>query len=286
MENRTKFSVIGGAVIALILLIIAFSTAYTVDEGERGVVLRNGAYQSVAEPGLHFKWPFIDSVKFITVQNQASKWDKLQAYSKDQQPATLTVSVSYRVLPTEVPAVYKGYTNMEGLLGRAIARQVPTQVENVFGRYTAVEAVQKRAEMMAAVATAIRESVTGPVIIDSVQVENIDFSDAYESSIEELMKVEVAVKTRDQTLKTELIQAKITVAKAQATADSNLALATSEAKAIELKGNAEAEAIKSRAAALSSNQNLVELTKAEKWNGVLPTTVLPNGALPFIDAKK
>lgn len=286
MENKTKFSMIGGAILALILLIIAFSTAYTVDEGERGVILRNGAYQSVAEPGLHFKWPFIDSVKFITVQNQASKWEKLQAYSKDQQPATLTVSVSYRVLPTEVPAVYKGYTNVEGLLGRAIARQVPTQVENVFGRYTAVEAVQKRAEMMAAVATAIRENVVAPVIIDSVQVENIDFSDAYEASIEELMKVEVAVKTRDQTLKTELIQAKITVAKAQATADSNLALATSEAKSIELRGNAEAEAIKSRAAALSSNQNLVELTKAEKWNGVLPTTVLPNGALPFIDAKK
>lgn len=286
MENKTKFSIISGAVLAFILLIIAFSTAYTVDEGERGVILRNGAYQSVAEPGLHFKWPFIDSVKFITVQNQASKWEKLQAYSKDQQPATLTVSVSYRVLPTEVPAVYKGYTNVEGLLGRAIARQVPTQVENVFGRYTAVEAVQKRAEMMAAVATAIRDNVVAPVIIDSVQVENIDFSDAYEASIEELMKVEVAVKTRDQTLKTELIQAKITVAKAQATADSNLALATSEAKAIELKGNAEAEAIKSRAAALSSNQNLVELTKAEKWNGVLPTTVLPNGALPFIDTKK
>jgi hypothetical protein len=29
----------------------------------------------------------------------------------------------------------------------------------------------------------------------------------------------------------------------------------------------------------------VELTKAERWNGVLPTTVLPNGALPFIDIK-
>ncbi|NWA64220.1 prohibitin family protein, partial [Pantoea sp. B9002] len=35
-----------------------------------------------------------------------------------------------------------------------------------------------------------------------------------------------------------------------------------------------------------SNQNLVELTKAERWNGVLPTTVLPDGAVPFIDARQ
>ena len=31
---------------------------------------------------------------------------------------------------------------------------------------------------------------------------------------------------------------------------------------------------------------LIELTKAERWDGKLPTTVLPNGTLPFIDASK
>ena len=38
--------------------------------------------------------------------------------------------------------------------------------------------------------------------------------------------------------------------------------------------------------ALSSNPMLIELTKAERWDGKLPTTVLPNGTLPFIDASK
>jgi hypothetical protein len=53
-----------------------------------------------------------------------------------------------------------------------------------------------------------------------------------------------------------------------------------------LRGDAEADAIKARAAALASNQNLVELTKAERWDGKLPTTIVPNSALPFIDAKE
>jgi regulator of protease activity HflC (stomatin/prohibitin superfamily) len=74
-------------------------------------------------------------------------------------------------------------------------------------------------------------------VINSVQIENIDFSAAYEKSVEHRMR-------------------------------------------------AEASAIKSRAEALAQNQNLIELTKAEKWNGQLPTTMLPNGTLPFFNTNK
>lgn len=73
---------------------------------------------------------------------------------------------------------------------------------------------------------------------------------------------------------------------AQAEADSKLAEAKADAEATRLRGEAEADAIKARAQALASNQNLVELTKAERWDGTLPTTMLPNSALPFIDATK
>jgi hypothetical protein len=37
------------------------------------------------------------------------------------------------------------------------------------------------------------------------------------------------------------------------------------------------QAIKARADALASNANLIALTQAEKWNGQLPTTIVPNG---------
>ncbi len=146
--------------------------------------------------------------------------------------------------------------------------------------------MQKRGELVTAIFSAIKAGVSGPVVIDSVQVENIDFSDAYEKSIEERMKAEVAVKTREQQLATEQIQAQISVTQAQAKADSALAQAKAEAQGIELRGNAEAAAIEVRAKALSSNQNLAELTMAERWDGVLPVTVEPNGTLPFIDVKK
>ncbi|MGH8433907.1 MAG: SPFH domain-containing protein [Pseudomonas sp.] len=268
----------------LALIGVFFGAWYTVDETERGVLLRNGALVGVIEPGLSFKTPFIETVKFISVQSQATSYQGLQAYSKDQQTATLNVSVSWHVVPGEVARVYTQYQDLDGLVSRLISRQVPTQVENVFGQYNAVTAVQQRGKFVADVTKAIKDSITGPVVIDGVQVENIDFSDDYERSIALRMKAEVEVKTREQMLATEQVQAQIRVTQAQAEADSKVAQAKADAEATRLRGDAEADAIKARAQALASNQNLVELTKAERWNGVLPTTVLPNGALPFIDA--
>lgn len=277
---------IGVAIAAIALLGVFFSSWYTVDETERGVLLRNGALVGIIEPGLSFKTPFIETVKFISVQSQATSYRELQAYSKDQQTATLQVSVSWHVVPGEVSKVYTQYQDLDGLVSRLISRQVPTQVENVFGQYNAVTAVQQRGKFVADVGRAIKEAINGPVVIDGVQVENIDFSDDYERSIALRMKAEVEVKTREQMLATEQVQAQIRVTQAQAEADSKLAEAKADAEATRLRGEAEADAIRARAQALASNQNLVELTKAERWDGTLPTTMLPNSAIPFIDVAK
>lgn len=134
-------------------------------------------------------------------------------------------------------------------------------------------------------AAALKGSVNGPVIIDSIQIENLDFSDAYERSIEDRMKAEVQVKTREQMLATEKVQADIRVTQANAEAEAKIAQAKADAEATRLRGEAEAEAIKARAAALASNQNLVELTKAERWDGKLPTTMIPDSAIPFLGSK-
>ena len=285
MTRNMIGSAIGGAA-ALILLIVFFGSWYTVDETERGVLLRNGALVGVVDPGLSFKTPFIETVKLISTQSQVSAYENLQAYSKDQQSAQLKVSVSWHVAPSDVAKVYTQFKDIEGIRDRLISRQVPTQVENVFSQFNAVAAVQNRVQLVNDISAAIKTAITGPVMIDSVQVENIDFSDAYEKAIEARMAAEVQVKTREQQLATEQVQAQIRVTQAQAEADAQLAQAKADAQATELRGRAEAEAIKARAQALASNQNLVELTKAERWNGVLPTTVLPSGSLPFIDVRQ
>lgn len=275
--------IVTGLVVFLVV-VIGFGSFYTIDQGDRGVVLRNGAIVDVAEPGFGLKMPIISRVKEISVQQQSVVYQKQPAYSYDQQPANMNVSVSFHVPTDKVSELYSQYGSVDSLVSREISRQVPTQLENTFGRYTAVSVVQDRSKFVADLTLAIKNVVqNAPVVIDSVQVENIDFSPAYEASIEQRMAAEINVEKKQQELKTAEVQAKIQVTNAQANADSQLAEATANAKAIELTGNAEAEAIKAKSAALSTNPNIVQYSLSQKWNGVLPTTMTPQGSVPFLN---
>jgi regulator of protease activity HflC (stomatin/prohibitin superfamily) len=122
---------------------------------------------------------------------------------------------------------------------------------------------------------AVQKAVTSPLlIVDSVQIENIDFSDAYEQSIEQRMLAEVEVQKVQQNAQREKVQAEILVIQAKAQAD-----------AVKLQGDAEAHAINARGRALRDNPALIELVQAEKWDGKLPTTMVPGQTVPFINVK-
>jgi len=68
-------AITAGAVI-IALGVILLSTYFTIDQGERGVILHNGAIAGEAEPGLHFKMPIITSIAKISVQIQKEAFEK------------------------------------------------------------------------------------------------------------------------------------------------------------------------------------------------------------------
>jgi regulator of protease activity HflC (stomatin/prohibitin superfamily) len=275
---------IGTAVVAgLIGITIIGGSWYTVDQGERGVMLRNGAITGVSEPGLGFKMPIVDRVVDIDVRSRAQLYENVLAYSRDQQTAGLTISVNYRVPADQVVSVYENYGGVDQLRSRVLDRQVMDESKNVFGRFNAATAIQDRSRLVAEMQDAIQAAVSGPIIIESVQIENIDFSDAYENSIEQRMLAEVEVQRIQQNAEREKVQAEIAVIQAEAAAKARVEQATAEAEAIRLTGEAEASAIRARGEALRDNPALIELVQAERWNGTLPTTMVPNSTVPFLN---
>lgn len=272
--------------VALVGLSVVFGTWYTIDQGMRGVVLRNGALVGVAQPGLGFKLPLIDTVQKVSVQTHVETFDNMHTYSRDQQPALLRLSVNYRVAPDKVSELYASYGSIEGALARTIRPHVNQHAKIVFGGYTAVSAIQDRGKLNAEIEDAIRRGFAGPIMVESVQIENIDFSKAYEQSIEQRMLAEVEVQRLRQNADREKVQAEITVTQATARANGVRAQAQAEADAIRLRGEAEASAIRARGAALGENPNLVALVQAERWNGVLPTTMVPGSALPMLTVNR
>ena len=286
MSPRGIVTIVGAAIAGIVGISVIGGAFYTIDEGARGVILRTGKVVGTATPGLGFKLPVVDSVVEMNVQSLSQVYDGVLAYSSDQQTAAMKVSVNFRVPADQVTKVYSEYGSIDGMLLRLVDRQVPEEVKGVFGKFTAATAIKERERLSSEINAAIKKSVTGPIIIESVQLENLDFSDAYEKSIEQRMLAEVEVQKVQQNAEREKVQAEIKVIQAQADADSVVAAAKAEAESIQLKGDAAAKAIEARGRALRDNPNLIELVKAENWNGVLPTHMIPNQTVPFMDVKK
>lgn len=294
---NSKFIAAIVAVVAIVAAIV-FGSWYTIDQTQRGVILRTGAVIGTAQPGLGFKVPFIDSVQKISVRTITYSWDKMNSYSFDQQPADLKISVTLRAAPEKVGDLYARFGSLETAVNQVVSPVVNQQVKVVFGRYTAVKAIQERGPLNAAIKDAIISSLKDDsmIVIDSVQLENIEFSANYLHSIEQRMLAEVEVQKLQQNAEPEKVQAQITVtqatakanairAEAQAQADATKLQGQARATNIRLTGEAEAAAIEARAKALGSNPNLVTLVQAERWNGVLPTTMVPGSAVPFVSVK-
>jgi len=272
---------IGGIIVVLVVLVIfSGSPFYTVEQGQAGVLLRFGKVAEIANPGLHFKLPFVDRVLLMSTRIEKRVYDKVQSYSRDVQEASVRLSVNYHVPFDRVGEVYTRYgTNYAE---RVIDPVVPDRFKKVFGQYQAATVVSERVRLGQQIEAAIRESVPEGIIIDTVQFENVDFSANYIKAIEAAAQAEAAVRQSRNELEREKVEAEKRVVQAQAQAAQIRERAQADAEAIRLRGEAEARAIAAKAKAFIDNPGYSTLVAVERWNGVLPQTMLPGSALPFI----
>jgi regulator of protease activity HflC (stomatin/prohibitin superfamily) len=282
-ENRNMGRIRSAAIVAVLILgvLVVFLSYYTVPEGYRGVIIRTGAVAGVANPGLGFKIPFLDSVVDMSVQTQRVDFPDVSAYSRDIQLSVSQVSVNFRLLPDSVGRVYSEVG--VDYADRLLAPRLPKRFKEVVGRFAAAEIVNNRTALSEEVETLLRDDMAEfGIAIEDVQITNIDFSDAYESAVEAAAKAEADVKRARQELEQVKVDAQRQVAEAEARAQAVKLAADAEAYQIRAKGEAEASAIAARGKALVANPRLVELIAAEKWNGQLPYTQVPGSAIPFI----
>jgi regulator of protease activity HflC (stomatin/prohibitin superfamily) len=272
------------AIGAFILLCLLYSSVYTINETERGLLLTGGKLSEVQEPGLHMRLPILQTVKRLSLQTWTDNFPKLSAYSKDQQPADMRVSVTWTANPSELKSLYRTTLDLDGVTNRFIKPITPTEVENVFGLYTAESLVSDRQAFVLALTNRIKAMVPPFVTVVSIQVEDVNFSDAYELTIEEKAKASVAVDTAGKLEERATIDARAYVTQQQSFATAKKNQMVAEAEGITAKGTAEASAIIAKANALKNNPQLIQLIEAENWNGSRATTIY--GAItPVIPVK-
>lgn len=282
--KRNPIKSAAAAILAIIVLCLVFSSIYTINEAERGVVLGGGKLVKIEEPGVHIKFPFYHEVKRVSLQTWTDSFPSLAAYSKDTQPATMRVSVTWTLQPALVGEMYRTTQTLDGVTERFIRKITPGETENAFGQFKADTLAGDRTKFVMDLTKRIRDGVPAFVSVVSVQVEDINFSDAYETTIEEKVKSLVAVDTAKNREQQAIADAKAYVAKMQGEADAKRNQMLAEAEGITARGTAEASAIVAKANALKNNPQLIQLIEAENWNGSRATTIF-GPATPLVNTK-
>jgi regulator of protease activity HflC (stomatin/prohibitin superfamily) len=85
----------------VVVLPLFLSSIYMISPGENGVVINrlNGETTFVDQAGVHFKKPFVETVKTSTTKEQVYAYSDT-GNSKDQLPITYNTQITYKVVDT------------------------------------------------------------------------------------------------------------------------------------------------------------------------------------------
>lgn len=86
-----------GILIVIVAIALLFNSVYTLDEQQRGVVLRLGKYQSTEMPGLHFKIPVIDQVIPVNTTTVRTLEIRERMLTEDENIVEVELNAQYRV---------------------------------------------------------------------------------------------------------------------------------------------------------------------------------------------
>ena len=94
-----SFSSIGLSIALIVASIVyAFSGFYTIKEAEQGIVLRFGEYSGTVEPGINWKWTFIDRIIPVDIQSTRDMPSAGFMLTKDENVVRVEMQIQYRVV--------------------------------------------------------------------------------------------------------------------------------------------------------------------------------------------
>lgn len=248
-------------VLLMVFILVPFSF-HTVDATEVGVVKELGKLVDVEGPGTYFDFWVTRKVTKIDSKVRTITLDTA-AYSKDAQTLTYSMKVQYQILPDKATDIVSKYGTMEALETR-LSSISDDRTKSVMGSYTAMDIIAKRSEMGPLVSQTITETVGDNyfVKIVSVEIVNIDFSDAFEKAVEDKMIAE-------QNQLKQQYENEAKVAKSKADAEAKIVAAEAEAKANKLLEQ-------------TLTDKMIQKQYLEKWDGKLPSVVAGDEASVII----
>ncbi len=258
--NISTRNIVSGLFV-LVALILFFGSFYTVDAGQRAIVLRYGQIRGVEADGLHLKIPLVDNVIKVDVRTLKAA-SPAEAGTRDLQHVSTQVAVNYHFNAASLADTYQRVgLDVED---KIVDPRIQEVVKAVVARFSAEDLLKRRddvrSEIVAGLSGALQKY---NLTLEDVQITNFKFSGAFDAAIE-----------GKQTAEQEALKASNDLKRIQIEAQQKVAMAQAEAEAIKIQ----ADAIRAQ-----GGQEYVQLKAIDKWDGKLPQVA--GGNTPFINLK-
>ena len=249
--------------LSLIAVIIISQSIFVVSEIERAVKLRFGEIvQFDLEPGLHFKWPIVNSVRYfdsriLTLDAQP------QRYLTSEKKALMVDSfIKWRI--KDVAKYFTTTGGDEERAKRLLSQRVDTGLRNEFGTRTVKEVVSGERDQLMNSLTSMLDKIAqeelGVEVID-LRVKRIDLPLEVSESVYNRMRTERERLARELRAQGNEVAEKI---RATADKDKTIILADAYREAEETRGNGDAKATATYAEAYSKDPEFYDFTRSLK----------------------
>ena len=247
-KRAFKVNVLGVivAVIGLLGIIIVPSSFHTVEAGQVAVVKHLGEAKNVRTAGTYFDLWITEKYEYYDakVQNMSII---TQAYSKDAQTMDIAMTVQYRIDEGKVIDIANQYGTIDMLANR-IESIATEKTKATLSSYSAMNIIETRSTISPLVENTIKAAVDEEYCVEIVAVvlTNIDFSEAFEKTVEDKMIAEqeklkaeyekaTAIVNAEKELEVAKLQAQAKIEKAKADAEAQIEVARAEAESVKLK---------------------------------------------------
>lgn len=286
--RNIKIAVIALFAFIALCVIWPFSSVPT---GNRGVITSFGKIVGVEDEGFVLLPPW-KRLAIFSIRAERADVENAEGSTSDTQPVKVSMTVRYSIATNNVAEVYEKYSH-DGDLSSYVQTATQEVFKAVTARYSAPDLISKRSEVSNDISGALRSklAVYGAQVI-SIDMRNFSFSPSYMAAINEKVTQEQLRLGAENKLKTVESEQKQKVAIAEAEANAIKARADGDAYAQLKVATAQAESLKIQNAALAQNKDVLELRRievdmerAKRWNGEVPTTMYGSAPIPFVTSK-
>ena len=179
------------SILIAVILFVGSGSVYTVKESETAVVLRLGEIvKADVQPGLHFKMPFVNNVRFFDSRLQTLDSAPERFLTSEKKNLEVDSFVRWKVQD-----VAKFYTTMNGdfrLAGMRLGQIVKDGLRAEFGNRTVKEVISgERVEIAQKIKTATEGTAKSfGIEIEDVRIKRIDLAKDISESVYRRMEAE------------------------------------------------------------------------------------------------